>query len=358
MTGNTPSFDRFLGCLLGGAAGDALGAPVEFATLAEIRAQTGGGLLRDYLPEPGRSGPAVTDDTQMALFTAEGLMRAHNRGAERGIWHVPSLVHSAYLRWLSTQGETVPESRTTRLWRSGWLLDQPALHERRAPGSTCLAALRSGRVGTIAEPINDSKGCGGVMRVAPVGLLAQDPFGLACELAAITHGHPSGYLSAGVLAAVIGRVVHGEPLPAAIDAALAQLRQRPGHEECLAAVERAMQLVQTQPATPETLERLGGGWVGEEALAIALFCALTAPNFEDGVALAVTHSGDADSTGAIAGNILGAMLGAAAIPERWLAPLTLRPTVEQVARDLYAHAARVAGERAVPLDDWDRYPGY
>ncbi len=60
-----------------------------------------------------------------------------------------------------------------------------------------MGALFSGKTGTPEKPLNDSKGCGGVMRVAPVGLVATDPFDLGCRAAAITHGHPSGWLASG-----------------------------------------------------------------------------------------------------------------------------------------------------------------
>src|SRR5919202_5697297 len=106
-------------------------------------------------------------------------------------------------------------------------------------------------------------------RVAPVGLIgAHEPFRLGCELAAITHGHPSGYLSAGFLAHLIHLLFEGQPLERAIQTAADELRRWPQHAECLAAVEAAVALAQAGPATPERLQTLGGGWVGEEAMAI------------------------------------------------------------------------------------------
>jgi ADP-ribosylglycohydrolase len=92
--------DRFRGCLLGGAVRDALGAPVEFLSLAQIRERFGPGGIRDYAPAYGRVG-AITGDTQMTLFTAEGLLRAIVRMKDRGIGgaHV-ALVKDAYMRWL------------------------------------------------------------------------------------------------------------------------------------------------------------------------------------------------------------------------------------------------------------------
>jgi ADP-ribosylglycohydrolase len=345
---------HFAGCLLGGAVGDALGAPVEFLWLAEIRAEFGPQGIGAYEPIYGRLG-AITDDTQMTLFTAEGLLRADNRWREKGICYPPDLVYRAYLRWLDTQGElgryVDPEVR------SGWLLDLPELRSRRAPGNTCLAALRSGRPGSMEHRLNDSKGCGGAMRVAPVGLAGTEPFRLGCELAALTHGHPSGFLAAGAFAAVIAGICDGASLEQAIDAAVGELRTYPEHEQCLAAIERAVQLAQDGAPSAQKVELLGRGWVAEEALAIALYCALAADgDFERGVRLAVNHGGDSDSTGSMAGNILGALLTKDAIPSRWLEQLELRDVIEQVAMDLYRHFGAPVGSGDVA--DWERYPGW
>jgi ADP-ribosylglycohydrolase len=111
----------------------------------------------------------ITDDTQMTLFTAEGLLRAESRGREKGICHIPSVVYNAYIRWLHTQG--YPKNKDHDLIYDGWLIGEKELYARRGPGNTCLSALLSGKMGTMERPINNSKGCGGVMRVAPVGLL-------------------------------------------------------------------------------------------------------------------------------------------------------------------------------------------
>ncbi len=342
---------RATGCLLAGAAGDALGAPVEFLSLAEIRRRYGPAGIRDLDCAYGRVG-AITDDTQMTLFTADGLLRAG--GAERET--VRRAVYHAYLRWYSTQGEDPPADPGP----PGWLLGLAELHARRGPGNTCLGALGSGAMGSRERRINHSKGCGGVMRVAPAGLIGtDDPFSLGCDTAAITHSHPAGFLSAGFLALLLHRILRGDPLHAAIDAAAERLAAEPEHEETSAAVHAARAAAQTlaadasaaaDGATPEAVERLGGGWVGEEALAIALFCVLAHPtDLEAAVILAANHSGDTDSTAAITGQIMGALLGRDAVPGRWLESLELRSALERVAADL------VGGGREAP--DWlERYP--
>lgn len=330
-----PQADRVRACLLGGAVGDALGAPIEFLSLEEIRRRYGPDGIQEFDVAYGRVG-AITDDTQMAMFTAEGLLRALSRINDRGVCDPPSVIYRAYLRWLQTQGDRVPDLQAIGC-DPGWLVSVRELHSRRAPGITCLAALRSGRMGTVDEPINASKGCGTVMRVAPVGLMPEshDPFELGRDSGAITHGHPSGYLAAGAMAVIVRVLVAGGTLDAATSIALDRLRLEPDSAEVVVALERALRMTTSGVPPLDAVHALGKGAVAEEALAIAVYCATVAHgDFERGVRLAVNHSGDSDSTGAIAGNILGAQLGMEATPERWLAQLELRDVLETLAADL------------------------
>ncbi|UCE85826.1 MAG: ADP-ribosylglycohydrolase family protein, partial [Deltaproteobacteria bacterium] len=326
---------RIRGCLLAGAVGDALGAPIEFASRKEIRERHGPDGVRDYAPAYGRRG-AITDDTQMSLFTAEGLVLATRAGSLHRPAERLRHLHRAHLRWLRTQAET---SRSPSFDRctEGWLLDVEALHARRAPGTTCLTALRCERMGRLEHPLNHSKGCGGVMRVAPVGLAlgVDDPFRLGCEVAALTHGHPSGQLAAGFLARAVRELVCGADLESAFGEALEELVRQPQHAECARAVETAMARARGADLRPETVEKLGAGWLAEEALAIAVYCALAARDVERGLRLAVNHGGDSDSTGSLTGNLLGAARGETAIPGRWLAHLELRDEIERAADALF-----------------------
>ena len=366
--------DRYQGCLLGGAVGDALGAPVEFLRRTEILRRFGPRGIVDFAPAYGKVG-AITDDTQMMLFTAEGVLRAYVRGMLRGICHQPSVIHNAYLRWLHTQGEHSATQTGTHL--SGWLIQQTELFSLRAPGRTCIGALRSNR--EIGKPaLNDSKGCGGVMRVAPIGMLFhaltlscpkaraehyQRSFALGCEAAALTHGHPTGYLTAGVMAALVFDLLDGVDLASAVNRVVPLLKTKKQHEDALAAIEAAQRLLAGDVEPTEAIDELGEGWVAEEALAIGLYCTLKAQDLESGVTMAVNHDGDSDSTGLIAGHLLGATQGRSVIPERWLVPLELRGVIEDIADDL----ATVGSWR---LGDWNdpdasaeeayyvqRYPG-
>jgi ADP-ribosylglycohydrolase len=321
--------ERVKGCLLGGAVGDALGAPVEFLEWQAIEAKFGPQGVTDFATAYGITG-AISDGTQMMLFTAEGLMRAFVCGSSRGACHVPSVIHHALLRWLMTQDypAAIPVSE------DGWLIKQPDLWSRRAPGDTCLRALKaSGQLGAVAE--NNSKGCGALMRAAPCAFFA-NAFDYATQSGRLTHGHPTGYLAAGLFADILQRLVDlQDSLEHAMTLSLAKYGQVPGMEETRSLIERVLfYFYEGYTPTPQRIGDLGGGWVAEQALAIGLWCALTARSLEEGVTTAVNHSGDSNSTGLVAGYLLGAQYGAAAIPARWHERLELRQVIAQVAEDL------------------------
>ena len=340
----SPLAHRFRGALLGGASGDALGAAVEFMERTEILAWFGPGGIRDFVPVDGRLG-AITDDTQLTLFCAEAILRAHATGARPD--DVAAHAHEqsrSYLRWLLTQGEAQPLLDAPR----SWLMKHPDLFHRRGPGQTCLSSLRAMR--SLGErAANASKGCGGVMRVAPIGLFHAHWYAPSASFdatvfragatdAALTHGHASGHLPAGFLALLTALLVADVPLKDALERSRVQLEAQPGHEQTAVAVEQALALAATDPLDPAQLASLGLGWFGEEALAMALYSAVGAEHagadLETAVTLAVNHDGDSDSTGAITGSILGALRGEQAIPARWLDHLELRDLVATVADDL------------------------
>ena len=333
---------RFRGCLLGGAAGDALGAPVEFLKRQQIVDRFGPEGISDYAPAYGRLG-AITDDTQMTLFTAEGLIRSWVRGSLKGITTEVGVTAHAYLRWLKTQGEQPIHDIGFVDEDPSWLIQQSALHHRRAPGNTCLSALKQMRYLGEFPARNDSNGCGAVMRMAPAGLFAasigpafdtEAVFTLGTELSAITHGHPTGALAGGAFAALILELARGALLPTALATVMELLTKQPQHEETLHALQSAIRLAASAVDHPRAIAELGRGWVAEEALAISTYCALVADDFKHGVILAVNHDGDSDSTGSITGNVLGVIHGIEAIPTEWLERLELRDTIQEVADDL------------------------
>ena len=301
------------GCILGVAIGDALGAPVEFDSIESIKSKYGKGGVTNLARWGGFPAGSYTDDTQMSMATARGIIQA---GGSEEI-NIIRAVYAEYLSWLKTQ--TIP-------------------HERRAPGNTCLGALGSGKMGRIEKPINNSKGCGGVMRTAPVGLVfsGAEAFRVGAACAALTHGHPSGYLSAGFLSELVSHLVDDKPVREGIDFCLKILEVHEEREELLAVVSLALEPTKEDLNPEQAIPTIGEGWTGEEALGIALYCALRFEHdFRAGVLAAVNHGGDSDSTGSITGAILGARLGIEAIPKDWVERVENSQEILQIAKELF-----------------------
>lgn len=322
--------DRGAACLLGGALGDALGAPVEFLSVEDIIRQHGpAGVIAP--PRPA----LLTDDTQLTLFTADGYLRAWVRGRTEGVWEPVETVWRSYRRWLVTQQYDGPEPG------SRGLLAYDRLYASRSPGLTCLRALATDQPPNRDNPVNDSAGCGGVSRTAPAGF-APSPaiaYELGCEFAALTHGNPSGWAPGGALALLVHLLaVRGRPLAEAVDQVIGRvLRDDPPTAYALI---KAVQLAESQrgAATPPVrADRVGSGWTGPEVLAVAVYSVLVfrrPGEFCEAVRMAANHSGDSDSTAAIAGNIHGALHGTDALPRDWLNRLELADLLDRMGRDL------------------------
>ena len=342
--------DRIRGSLIGGAIGDALGYPVEFIySFEEIQKRYGEcGITRldtkqHWLEDEEQSGKAVvSDDTQMTLFTANGLLNAKKQGIS-----LKYGICRAYIEWYLTQiGKKSPK------YRDCWISDVPELNHRRAPGNTCMSSLDDIYRGK--DPMNNSKGCGGVMRIAPIPLYAavQDRISieeadlLAGEAAEITHQHPLGYISAALMSHVIYRLACDieatqksmkRYIMEGIDMIRKHYKAYHNDVERMAELaERAIFLLDNGKTDLENIGHLGEGWTGEEALAIALYCALKHfDSFEDAMIAAVNHGGDSDSTGAVTGNILGAAIGYEAIPQYYKDDLEMHDLILHMADDLY-----------------------
>lgn len=352
--------DRFQGCLVGGAAGDALGYAVEFMDWDQIRAKCGDEGISAYELDPETGLALVSDDTQMTLFTAAAMLIGTTRQHLRGVSGNPAgYAAYTYRDWLYTQDQTFADARGET-----WLSEVPELYAQRAPGNTCMSAIRAGCDGTMERPVNWSKGCGGVMRVAPVGLFYDNPEEMAmwaAECAALTHGHPLGYIPAAGLAYMTCRCAHevrdGDPAVSrsvegvARECAEALPRLFPEHPNAAAyagkLVLRACDLAHGGSPDPDCIAQIGQGWVGEEALAIAVFSAVRhAGDFGAAIRSAANHSGDSDSTASICGNIVGAATGLSAIGEEWTRDLELRDVILEVARDLCDDC---------PMEEWEPY---
>ena len=342
------TLDRMKGCLYGGAIGDAFGYAVEFMSIAQIREQYGPNGITELQLVNGKA--LISDDTQMTLFTANGILngmteeRLHNdrRPMER-------YLHNAYMDWLQTQRFVPGKALKT----TTWLCNIRGLHSVRAPGGTCLRSLSSGVMGTMEYPINSSKGCGGLMRVSPIGLYfnpakySQAEIDLlGAQSAALTHGHQLGFLPAAALVHLINRIVYSEgaapdtlyPLVSeTIQSVSSQFSSFSKIEDLTSILYKAMELSKDSSHDDLTnISALGEGWVAEEALAISLYCALRYPgDFMSALIASVNHSGDSDSTGAITASILGSLLGYNSIPTTLIDSVEFFDVLREISEDLY-----------------------
>ncbi|MCA1196074.1 ADP-ribosylglycohydrolase family protein [Saccharopolyspora sp. 6V] len=360
------SRDRFLGAVLGCAIGEALGTPVAGDSWDEIRDRHGPQGLRNYVPA-GHPAGRLGSDTQLLLFSLEGTIRA---GVSRRSGDVPDPsrhIQHAYQRWLHTQhlswGRAAGEFLKHTPAPDGWLVGHRALFQTRNPGRTMmrtLIAFAKGQqpMGTPERPVSDSQGSTAVMRAVPAALWSSDPsevFRVGQNTAALTHGDPVAYLSAGTLAFLVSRLLDGRELAAAVDEALDELSGHRGHQDVTRKVSAAVRYAASAETTPTHLESgIGNGWSAADALGIGLYAALVADGDIDvALPLAVNHSGNSATTGAVCGSLVGAQSGAAKIPDRWRTELELHDVIEQLAHD----ASLEFGPHPPEAADWTtRYP--
>ena len=361
--------NKFRGCLVGGAAGDALGYAIEFLDEKKIFNKYGKTGITEYSLDPISGKALISDDTQMTLFTAFAVLFAEYRFQGRGIAANPSCyANMTYQDWLVTQEMTYEEAKKEYNYPEGYidypdgfisvlLKDVPELYKRRAPGLTCLSALEVRRkqrkkgkqiYSFIEDKINNSKGCGGIMRVAPIGFLnyrdieSIDKEGAEC--AAITHSHSLGYMPAAVFAHIVHRCLYNElnmTLKEIIIEArdtVAKIFAEDEHiNELKSVINDAIELSENNATDLNNIHRLGEGWVAEETLAIAIYCSLRyQDDFSKGIIAAVNHKGDSDSTGAVAGNILGAWLGYDNIENKWKENLEIIDTIINISDTTYS----------------------
>ena len=371
------NIDKYRGCLLGGAAGDALGYAIEFDREEAIAARYGSRGIRDYQLDERGLAP-FSDDTQMTLYTANSLLyslaalsaqaygdtqasggapTSSDAQASSGApapapaplpspaalaAYAPAQMAQFYVEWMYTQVSPYPLAEP-----KAWISSLPELFASRAPGVTCMNACEAMANG--AKAVNNSKGCGGIMRMAPVGLINTCPSfsgvelqRLGAQLAELTHCHELGWMPAGVFAHIVSLLSRDEAssVREAATQALNTLPEAFPNAHYLGQLQEllryTLRLADSDIPDLEAIHALGEGWVAEEALAIGLLCSLRHENdFAGAITSAVNHGGDSDSTGAIAGNIVGAHLGLTEIPQRYLEHLELRDTISKIADDLF-----------------------
>lgn len=341
--------DRIRGAMIGCAAGDALGYPVEVLSEAAIVERYGLRGITDYdLDENGTAH--FTADTQLMLLSANGILYAHTRGALRGIMApVYQYFDAFYMNWYRLQ-TTERASRS----RVGWINAYPALSAKRAPSPTSMGVFSSDKFGSMDEPINDSKGSACLLRAVPIGLsYSRDPayiLDLGANTAALTHGNEVAWMASGALALIISLIIHQElSITEAVNKTLKALDKsfpdsRKAVNELSYTIHSAMSLATSASSDLDAIHALGKGWVADEALAIGILCALRHENDIAGaMTFAANHGGDSNNTAAIAGTLVGARIGFNAIPDRFVDRLELVDVILELADDVTTDC---------PMYDW------
>ena len=346
--------DRYAGVLVGAAVGDALGAPLDGMSAQRALSAAGGGPLRQLLALDGRLGLG-TDAVQQALFTAEGLIRAHHRIlAGRGGDTVDG-VYASLLRWQATQHAPAPPPRA-----DGWLSTQEVLYDRQARDPATSRALRSGLRGSLDTPINTWREATVLVRAGACALAELMPFERASRVATLTHSHVDAALSAGLLAVVLSKLLLGQELDHAVQAGLSRVGSQPAAQELSALVEHALDTADLgEPSVDQLGEVLAFAGPDPAAapavLSAALYVVGAVDDPAEALGLAVLAGGGASRLGAVVGQLLGARAGAEALPSELVQGARLAPLAKDVADDLYARFSGVPFE--LTEDAFERYPG-
>lgn len=316
--------NRIYSCFIGGAAGDALGYAVKDLSYDEIISQYGKNGIQALDIDSASGKALISDDIQLALFTAEALLKSDGDTIDN--------FHHSYLNWLQTQQlmfeqrEPHPESE---------LMSRQELYHRRSPEQTNLIALSSGKFGTVTNPINSAMGSGALMRAAPIAFLKNNETieldKLAIQSAALTHGHPLGYLPAALFVHILHNLIYEQKeksLNKSIGNSVAEFSMlfssAPYFDDFINTINKAIALSDNAQSDINNIKAIGNEQTAAQTLAIAVYCALRYPNdYSKAVAASVNHGGESDSTGAVTGSIIGAYLGEQRIAPEWKTNLEL-----------------------------------
>ncbi len=298
--------NRVKGVIYGLAVGDALGRLTEFMSLSEIKSKYGDAGITE-LPEPA----LFTDDTQMSIAIAEALIRA----GEQNIDEIMVAVRDKFIKWHHS-----PENN-------------------RAPGNACLTGVANMEQGKhwSESGVAGSKGCGSAMRAAPIACLYQDDSEKLKEVAKATgictHRHQTA-VAACIGAAYLVKLALDRVPPDKMIPELLSFTKGISEEfdEAILKVDECLNWKDEEKA----LNYLGEGWIGEEAVALALYCFLRySDNYEKVVIRGANTDGDSDSIACIGGAISGAYLGIEAIPDNWIKRIEKPDYLEDLALRLY-----------------------
>lgn len=345
---------RLMGCLLGGALGDALGAPAEgMRSLKDVLVQFGpegvdrmhpyGGYHDEAIKHTGIG--AITDDTTMHAATLGGMLMALRQPDKLNAY-----CWQGYVRWASHQNDGLKVLPHVNIGID-WPAELQPFFFACGAGRGTIAALATGKMGRVEQPlgydteirgrrvVGPNEGCGGMMRAAALAFWphAKDKFRLGMENGAITHGARNAYLATGCITELTAGVLDELSLRDAFSRMSMRLRVEDKNDVIVAATEHGWErgrvstsfnAIDRLPADLGYKNPFLAGPVLAQSVYVLSAYHHHGVTFKEALTLAATHSGDSDSVAAIVGNVLGAKEGAAALPQDWLGQIQKRPELE------------------------------
>lgn len=339
------------GCLLGLAVGDAMGYAVDEKTWEEIRQDYGPEGLLGYDSVNGRA--VASSHTQIAAYVANGLLLAITRGKHESASRFVGVAMKEWARKQWLPGD--PEKCYC------WVSHMSVMRQRRCKDIRMLDALRM-ELGTPEKPANRHTTPGPLTGAMMVGLAYDEKYMqprqvgiLGAQVVALTNGSPYAFLSGAVLANLIAGILHEPALSVkeqvlqAVDAMQIQYAFHPQAEDVAKYLLQAVTLAESSKDPRRVMEEFSCR-DAHECVAAALYACLVSPeDFDAAMILAINHSGRSGAVGALAGGILGAKLGAEALPEFYLETLECGDVLQTLAEDLSA-GSPMSG---LFNDDWD-----
>ena len=338
--------NAFRGCLLGLAAGDALGYTVSDLSLERIRENYGPNGLLGYDLVNGYA--YVTSYTQLAAYACNGLLMGMTRGQMRGVM-APYVCYVAMAEqeWARLQSYRLDSG----FRKSCWISSGQELRFRRCMDTLMLDTLTRGAIGTMEGQKNRFQTPGALTAAVPVGLFfdpnrmdRSEVVRLGAEVVALTHGNPLAFLAGAALAYIISRVTwNGDrDLRSVTRDTIAMLKQLYGHEYSKPVNELCLQLQAavtlagaTEIPEPEALEQIQCD-TASKVLAGAVYVSMLHPkSLDEALIAAVNHSGDSAAVGAVTGAIVGAMVGVEDIPEFYMEGLEPAEMLDELAVDMF-----------------------
>lgn len=342
------------GCLLGLAVGDAMGYPVDEKSWEEIQENYGPNGLLGY--DLVNDCAAASANTQVAAFVSNGLLLGVSRGKQE-----------QYLRYIGlslkewARAQHFPRDPERSLC---WVAKIPQMRVRKSKDSRMLDAIRTETAGTIEKPVNRASSTGSLPGAIVAGLVCNDrgmersyaPL-LGAQTVAMTHGNVETFLCGSVLCECIADIMEEtqpdlhQCLENAISAMETQFGERFEQAAPLARyLRRAMSMAAQENEIPHlNMERFECD-TAQQCLAAAIYACLSCNgDFDSAMITAVNHSGRSGTVGSLTGAILGAVMGAEALPDFYLESLESAPVLEQLAADL----ALCSPTSGLFDDDWD-----